>query len=271
MNDYYFDIKNKLKDFKDKVFFLPVHPDDLTKIERKYNIKIPKAYLRFLSEFGFIQNVTSITQTEDSLIDNLDYVIDKFPGYFPIGISENAEILFIINQNDNEQIYEISTKDIDVNKTKKSLQHPDFESYLKYELNELIKNSEYRISDHSKVRCFEFSITINNFEPIVKLLKSRFSVKWIDKQWKDKYYPNILKLKFASIEIDQTQIFVEKDCCIDSETVFRIEFIEPLSEIVNLSKAEIIKDIFDNNGINYEMIDSGILESDDDNDDDDFL
>ena len=259
MENYWNEIKNQLKFYADRVFYLPLDEIYLKKIEAQIGVKFPEIYFEFLKEFGFTQDFApEISQSEDSLIDDLDYVTECCPDFFPISRDEEADEIWLLKRNTSDDTIFVAPfdDDGDIIPTSKGF---TFKELLTKSLNKIKQEYHSRTENINKVRLCEFKIEIENFNIIINLLNKKLATHWLDRNWKDKYQPNIFDIEVALLEIDGQEIVVERENDEDG-TVYLFEIEEPVNEIIKLNKFQIIKGILEENDIDFDTIDYGIIE-----------
>lgn len=259
MENYWNEIKNQLKFYADRVFYLPLDEIYLKKIEAQIHIKFPEIYFEFLREFGFAQDfVPEISQTEDSLIENLTYVRESCPDFFPICTHEDSDEIWLLKKDSSDDTIFVAPFDeeSDIIPTSKGF---TFRELITKSLNKIKQEYHSRTENINKVRLCEFRIEIENFNVIINLLNKKLATRWLDQNWKEKYKPNIFDIEVALLEIDDQKIVIEREN--DEEgTIYFFEIEEPVTEIRKLNKCQIIKDILEENDIDFEFIDDGIIE-----------
>ena len=86
-------ILKELVPVKDKVFVLPLERKYLLRLSERAGVEFPELYLKFRENIGFTQDLLpDLLQTEDSLIDDLDYTEAWCNDFFPIGTFSTEEI-----------------------------------------------------------------------------------------------------------------------------------------------------------------------------------
>ena len=167
MENYWTEIKNQLKFYEDRVFFLPLDDLYLKKIEKKIGVNFPEIYFEFLIEFGFTQDfLIDINQTEDSLIDDLDYVDDLCPDFFPIGACEESDEVWMIRRDSSDYTIFVIPMDDDgeiIPKTKGFT----FKELINSSLNRVKQEYHTRIENINKVKNCEFKIKTDDFNIII--------------------------------------------------------------------------------------------------------
>jgi hypothetical protein len=262
MNEFWTNIKTQLKPFEDKVFFMPSSELYLKKIEKNLEANFPQIYYEFLREFGFIQDfLTIVQQVGKCLEENLDVVNEVCPDYFPLGTYDETESIWLLKRNsDDNSIFEISM-DAEVGEIPQN-KNITFEELLNKSLNDLKKESPFRSLNESKIICCEFYIKTDDFNPIIDILNKKFLTTWIDRNWKNKCSPHIFEIEVALISIDGEQLILEREYDFDGELKYTFEFEESIMNIEKRNRIELIKNLLDLNKIEYDAIESGIIEVD---------
>lgn len=258
-------ILKELEPVKGKVFILPLEREYLLKLSEKVGVEFPEVFLEFREKIGFTQDLLpDLFQTEDSLIDDLDYTEAWCKDFFPIGTFSTEEIdyTWLLEKNSkNGEIYQVDNEEEENAKperTKITLQ-----SLIEKEIGNIKKGNSNRLSNSDKVRLFEFRIEIEDFEEIIKMLNKISTTEWIDERWREKYSPNVLGIEVAFFRLNEYQIMAqrEKDI-IDGKLTYFFEIEEVLEAIENESIAEKIKKLFEEKKVTYKFIDFGIMEND---------
>ncbi len=259
MENYWTEIKNQLKLYEDKVFFLPLDDFYLKNIEKKIGLNFPKIYFEFLKEFGFTQDfITEINQTEDSLKEDLEYVDDLCPEFFPIGTCEENDEVWMIKRDSSDDTIFVIPMDDEEEIVPESKGYT-FKHLINNSLTKVQQEYHTRTKNAYKVRICEFRIKTENFNIIIEMLNEKLSTKWLNNNWKDKYNPNVFDIEIALFEIDNKEIIVEREED-DGVMVYYFEIEESITEMKKLNKSLLIKDIFNLNNIEYEFTDYGIIE-----------
>jgi hypothetical protein len=260
MENYWNEIKNQLKFYADRVFYLPLDEIYLKKIEAQIHIKFPEIYFEFLKEFGFTQDfIPEISQTEDSLVEDLAYVRECCPDFFPICIDEVSDEIWLLKRDSSDDTIFLAPFDeeSDIIPTSKGF---NFRELITRSLNKVKQEYHSRTKNINKVRICEFRIEIDNFNIIINLLNKKLATRWLDRHWKDKYKPNIFGIEVALFEIDGQIIVIEREDDNDDSTVYFFEIEESVTGLRKLNKGQIIKDILEANDIDFEFTDYGIIE-----------
>lgn len=256
------EIKNQLKFYEDRVFFLPVEESYLRKLENQLDVKFPKIYFEFLKEFGFTQDfVPEINQTEDSLLDDLNDFIKLYPGFFLISIHEETDEVWLIKRDSSDDTIFV-VPDVDDSDIVPKSKGFTFKELIIRSLEKLKQKYHSRTKNINKVRIGEFRIATDDFNDIIKLINTKLSTRWLDHRWRDKYKPNIFDIEVAFFEIEGEKIIVEKEDD-DDGIAYSFEIEEYVTELKNLNKFQTIKDIFDSNDVDFEFIENRIFEIED--------
>lgn len=258
-------ILNELESVKDKVFILPLEREYLLKLFEKAGVEFPEIYLDFREKVGFTQDLLpDLLQTENSLIDDLDYTEAWCKDFFPIGTfsTEETDYTWLLEKNSqNGEIYQVDNEEEEnahPEMTKMTLQ-----SLLEKEIESIKKGKSIRVSNSDKVRLFEFRIETENFEEILGILNKTSKAEWIDEHWRDKYTPNVLGIEVAFFRLNEYQIIVQREKDIaDGKLVYFFEIEEPLETIENKSMAEEMKELFEAENVIYKFTDYGIMDND---------
>ena len=257
-------ILNELEQVNDKVFILPLERVYLLEIYEKVGVEFPEIYLEFREKVGFTQDLLpDLLQTEDSLIDDLDYTEAWCKKFFPIGTfsTDKIDYTWLLEKNsENGEIYQVDNEEeenVKPERTKATIQ-----SLIKKEIENIKNGTSNRLSNVDKVRLFEFRIETEDFEEILKILNKISTTKWIDERWRDKYTPNVLGIEVAFLRLQKYEIMVqrEKDI-IDGKPTYFFEIEEPLQKIEKESIAEKMKKLFEIEKVKYKFIDYGIMEN----------
>lgn len=257
-------ILDELEPIKDKVFILPLEREYLLKLSEKVGVEFPEIYLNFRAKVGFTQDLLpELLQTEDSLVDDLDYTEAWCKDFFPIGTFSTEEIdytLLLEKKSENGQIYQVDNEEENAKpeKTERTIQ-----SLIEEEIERIKKGKSNRLKNTEKVRLFEFRIQTEDFDEIIEVLSKIFNAEWIDNRWRDKYTPNVLGIEVAFFKLNEYQIIVQREKDImDGKSACFFEIEETLAKVKNKSLAEEIKEIFETENVKYKFTDYGIMDDD---------
>lgn len=258
-------ILNELESLKDKVFILPLEREYLLKLSKKAGVEFPEIYLDFREKVGFTQDLLlDLLQTEDSLIDDLDYTEAWCKEFFPIGTFSTDEIdyTWLLEKNSkNGEIYQVDNEEEENAKPERT--KVTIQSLIKKEIENIKKGNSNRLSNADKVRLFEFRIETEDFEEILGILNKISKAEWIDKHWKAKYTSNVLGIEVAFFSLNEYQIIVQREKDIaDDKLVYFFEIEELLETIENKSMAEKMKELFEAENVIYKFTDYGIMDND---------
>jgi len=262
MENFWNEIKNQLKRYEDRVFFLPIDESYLRKIENQLDVKFPKIYFEFLKEFGFAQDfVPEINQSENDLLDNLYHFSNLYPGFFLISIHGESDEAWLIKRDSSDDTIFVVPDDDECDNIPKSIGFT-FKELITRSLEKVKQDYQSRTENINKVRIGEFRIRTDDFNDIIKLINTKLSTRWLDHRWRDKYKPNIFDIEVAFFEIEGEKIMVEKEDD-DDGIVYSFEIEETVTELKKLNIFQTIKDIFDSNEVDFEFIDNRIFEIED--------
>ena len=166
----------------------------------------------------------------------MDYVEECCPDFFPISRDEEADEIWLLKRNSLDDTIFVAPfdDDGDIIPTSKGF---TFKELLTRSLNKIKQEYHSRTENINKVRLCEFKIEIENFNIIINLLNKKLAIRWLDRNWKDKYQPNIFDIEVALLEIDGQEIVVERENDEDG-TVYRFEIEEPVNEIIKLKEGK---------------------------------
>jgi len=258
-------ILNELEPVKDKVFILPLEREYLLKLSKKVGVEFPEIYLEFREKIGFTQDILpDLLQTEDSLVDDLDYTESWCNDFFPIGTFSTEEIDYtwlLEKKSENGQIYQVDIEEEENAKPEKT--ERTIQILIEEEIENIKKGKSNRLKNTEKVRLFEFRIQTKDFDEIIEVLSKIFNTEWIDNRWRDKYTPNVLGIEVAFFKLNEYQIIVqrEKDL-VDGKLSYFFEIEEMLTKVKNKSLAEEIKELFETENVKYKFTDYGIMVDD---------
>ncbi len=258
-------ILNKLESIKDKVFILPLEREYLLKLSENVGVEFPEIYLEFREKIGFTQDILpDLLQTEDSLVDDLDYTESWCKDFFPIGTFSTEEIDYtwlLEKKSENGQIYQVDNEEEDNVKPEKT--ERTIQTLIEEEIENIKEGKSNRLKNTEKVRLFEFRIQTEDFDETIEVLSKIFNAEWIDNRWRDKYTPNVLGIEVAFFKLNEYQIIVqrEKDIMNDKLAYF-FEIEETLAKVKNKSLAEEIKELFETENVKYKFTDYGIMVDD---------
>lgn len=256
-------ILQELDSVKEKVFWLPLERAYLLKLSEKTGVKFPEVYIQYREKFGFTHDLLpELLQTEDSLIDDLDYTESWCEDFFPIGTYSTRDIdyTWLVKKNsDTGEIYQVDNEE-EENAKPESIQKT-LQSLIEQEIEDVKSGLSPRLNNAEKARLFAFRVDTGNFKSIFGLFSKIAPVKWIDEVWRDKYSPNILGIEIAFLSLGRQQIMIEREKETETDNfVYFFETEEPLEKIENLSLAEKIKEVFDREKVEYNFIDYGVTE-----------
>jgi len=265
MKNRFESILKGLEPVKGRVFLLPLEREYLLNLSKKIGVEFPEIYTEFREIVGFTQDLLpDLLQTEDSLIDDLDYTETWCEDFFPIGTysTEDIDYTWLLRKNsETGEIFQVDNEE-EVNATPEST-HKTLQSIIEQEIEDMKSGASARLNNSEKVRLFEFRIETENFEPILSLFNKIATTEWVEECWRDKYSPNVLGIEVAFLEFNKHQIMVEREKnMIDGSFTYSFEMEEPLVTIENESVAEKMKRIFDKEKVKYRFTDYGIMEYD---------
>lgn len=257
---YYKEIKDRLKEFSDVVYYEPMSNNEILDIEKRIDKIIKPLYREYLSTFGMNQDIFDelITRVE-SFLEDCDFIKDSLKDYLPISIEVDVEdTIYLINNKDlqDDFVYEVIIDNKNnIGKIKKTKL---FHQIIEESIANLENNHNDRCLNTNKVNNTEFTISGNDYPDFVDIFKTEGLKQIMD--WKPKYYPeNIFGDEVALFELFNERIIIQRD---ENNSQYRFELEEPI--IIEKEKSIILKteQLLNANRIKFKKIECKLLEND---------
>lgn len=256
---YYQEVKERLKEFSDVVYYEAMSNDEILAIEEKISVTLKPLYREYLSAFGMTQDIfEKLIIYLDSFLEDFDFIKDSLKGYIPIFADiDEGEIIYLINNSDllDDNVYQVEV-DMDDNIGKLEILKP-FQQIIEEAVSYLEKNHEDRCPNKDKVNIAEFKIEGVDFPAFVEIFKTKGLIQ--KTKWRPKYYPeNPFGDEVAKFELFSKEIIIERD---EDFSQYRFELEEPI--LTNKIESKIFKteQLLNAKKIKYEKIESKLIEN----------
>jgi hypothetical protein len=223
---YYKEIKEKLIEFSEVVYYEPMTEDKIIEIEKKIGKTIKPLYREYLLNFGMNQDVFEKLITDiDSFSKDFDFIKNSLRGYLPVFSDIDIEdTIYLINNKDLQDDYVYKVKIDSNDKIGQIKKLKLFQQIIEDSILKLKKNHKNRCPNKNKVNNAEFNISGKDFKDFIEIFKTEGLKQKTD--WQPKYYPeNIFGNEVAIFELFDNEIIIERD---DDYSQYRFELEEPI-------------------------------------------
>ena len=219
------ELKKRVDKFSDMVYYEPMTEKEIVDFEEKVGKPLNSVYRMFLSTFGLVQDLLAdVNTSQDSILENVAYLKDKLPDYFPIfaDIDEFDTIYLMSTTNlESNQIYKVRDNNEKFGEIEAYTTLPDLLTVL---VQEMESGEAERCSNSEKVHNYEYSFEMECSDDFNKKFNSD-EVRQLS-EWSPKYYPD-------NIFGDELADFIFRGCCFrilrdDEGKKYRFEFDESI-------------------------------------------
>lgn len=242
------EFQKRLNIFSDSVYYEPMSEEEIIDFEKKIGKRLNSVYREFLSTFGLIHDIfKSIDISEESILEDVDYLRDKLPGYFPIFIDvDEVDTIYLMSMTDpdSEEIYKV----VDENNHLGEIQpYKTLTELLSLSIHEIEYGEDERCLNTKKINCFEYTFESKYFNDFIEMFKASGLEQLSD--WHPKYYPdNIFGDELAEFTFNGISFNIEVD---EDKTEYRFEFDEPILTKKEDSIAKQVDELFNVQKIKY--------------------
>ncbi|MCD4793215.1 MAG: hypothetical protein K8R54_08295 [Bacteroidales bacterium] len=223
---YYKEVKERLKEFSDVIYFESMSNNEILDIEKKTGNTIKPMYRDYLSVFGMGQDVFDELKTDIfTFFEDFEFIKDSLKDYLPIFSEiDEEDTVYLINNKDLQDDFVYIVK-VDINdKIGKIRKLKPFQQIIEESVSKLKNNHKDRCPNKDKVKNTEFIIQGCDFLAFIEIFKKEGLKQRTD--WKPKYYPeNIFGDETAIFELFNDEIIIERD---EDNSQYRFELEEPI-------------------------------------------
>jgi len=199
--------------------------EEVSQFEQKFGRKINLVFREFLLTFGFTQDILrDFNIDEESILEDVEYLRDKLPDYFPIYIEvgEFDTIYLMSNSNRTDNIvYKVRDNGGELGEITK---YDTFTNILEKSIQMIVDNPGDRCPNSKKINNYEYTFTSKYYDDFIEILNAAGLKQKTD--WRAKYYPdNIFGDEIAIFELLGEDVLLERN---EDKTEYRLEFDEPL-------------------------------------------
>jgi hypothetical protein len=198
---------------------------EIVDFEKRIGKQLNSVYHEFLLTFGLVQDILeSINISEESMLEDVDYLRDKLPDYFPIFVDvDDVDTIYLMStSNPNiDKIYKV----IDNNGKLGEIQpYKTLTELLSVSIQDIENEEEERCSNSEKINCFEYNFESEYYNDFIEIFGAAGLEQLSD--WHPKYYPdNIFGDEIAKFTFCGISFLIERD---DDMTGYRFEFDESI-------------------------------------------
>lgn len=225
MNYMFKELQKRVDRFSDTVYYDPMPEEEIVDFEKKIGKRLNYVYREFLSTFGLVQDILeSLNTSEESILEDVDYLKDKLPDYFPIFVDvDEVDTIYLMSMSNpsSEKIYKVID---DNNKLGKIQPFKTLTELLSISIQEIENGENERCPNSEKINCFEYSFESKFYNDFIEIFKAS-GLEQIS-NWIPKYYPdNILGQEIAEFNFNGMYFHIERN---EDMTEYRFEFDEPI-------------------------------------------
>lgn len=219
------DFQKRVDRFSDTVYYEPMTEDEIIDFEKKIGKRLNSVYREFLSTFGLIQDILkSINTSEESILEDVDYLRDKLPDYFPIFVDvDEVDTIYLMSTSNpsSEEIYKVTD---DNDKLGKIQPFKTLTELLSLSIQVIENEESERCPNSEKINCFEYTFESKYYNDFIEIFKATGLEQLSD--WHPKYYPdNIFGDEIAEFNFNGISFEIERN---EDMTEYRFEFDEPI-------------------------------------------
>jgi len=225
MNYMFKEFQKRVDGFSDTVYYEPMSEKEIVDFEKKIGKRLNSVYRLFLSTFGLVQDILdNINVSQDSILDDVDYLKDKLPDYFPIFVDvDEVDTIYLMSTSnlDSEEVYKV----IDNNKKLGEIKpFKTLTELLSISIKEIENEEIERCPNSEKVNCFEYSFESESYNDFIEMFKAE-GLEQLS-EWHPKYYPdNVFGDEIAEFNLKGRSFHMERN---EDKTEYRFEFDEPI-------------------------------------------
>ncbi|MBI9056008.1 MAG: hypothetical protein JEY96_19460 [Bacteroidales bacterium] len=219
------ELKTRVDKFPNLFYYEPMTEGEIIDFEKKVGRRINSVYHEFLLTFGLVQDILrSISTSEESILEDVKYLRDVIPDYFPIFVDvdevDTIYIMSTLNLN-NEMVYKV----IDNNEKLGEIQpFMTLTELVSISIEEIEKGESERCLNSEKKNCYEYSFEGKFYDDFIDI----FEVAGLEllSDWQPKYYPdNVFGDEIAEFTFSGINFYMERD---EDKTKYKFEFDESI-------------------------------------------
>ncbi len=243
------ELKKRVDKFKDTVYYEPMSEGEIVDFERKIGKRLNSRYRKFLLTFGLVQDIyVNISTSEESILDDVDYLKDKLPDYFPIFVDlDEVDTIYLMSTSnpESEMIYKVEDNNDKLGKIKP---YKTLTELLSNSIQEIEREEDdEKCLNSDKVNCYEYYFVSEYYNDFVLIFSAAGLEQLSD--WHPKYYPdNIFGDEIAEFSFCGMDFQIERN---ENATKYRFEFDEPILTKKEDSIAKQIDELFNLQKIKY--------------------
>lgn len=231
-------LKIRVDRFLETVYYEPMSEGEIVELEKRIGKSLNTVYREFLLTFGLVQDINdSINSSVEEILEDVDYLREKLPDYFPIfvDVDEEDTIYLMSTLNpESEKIFKVVDDD---GKLGKIQYHTTLTDLLFNSIQEIERNESERCPNSEKINCFEYSFEREFYTDFIEIFTAAGLKQLSD--WQPKYYPNnVFGDEIAKFVFYGMNFQMERN---EDETEYRFEF----DESILIKKEESIAKKFD--------------------------
>jgi len=225
MNYIFSEFQKRVDKFSDTVYYEPMVEKEIVDFEKKIGKCLNSVYREFLSTFGLVQDILdNINTSQESILEDVDYLKDKLPDYFPIFVDvDEVDTIYLIStlNLDSDKVYKVTDYNGNLGEIKS---FKTLTELLSISIKESENKESERCPNSEKVNCFEYSFESKSYNDFIKMFKTE-GLKQLS-EWYPKYYPdNVFGDEVAEFSFKGRSFHMERN---KNKTEYRFEFDEPI-------------------------------------------
>ena len=221
MNYMFKELQKRVDRFSDTVYYEPMSAKEIVDFEKKIGKRLNSVYREFLSTFGLVQDIlNSINTSEESILEDVEYLKDKLPDYFPIFVDvDEVDTIYLMStlNPSSEKVYKV----IDDNEILGKIQpFKTLTELLSISILEIENEESERCPNSEKINCFEYFFESESYNDFIEVFKAN-GLEQLS-EWHPKYYPDkIFGDEIAEFNFNGVSLHIERD---EDKTEYRFEF-----------------------------------------------
>ncbi len=241
-------LKKRVDRFPETVYYEPMSEGEIIEFEKRIGKGLNLVYREFLLTFGLIQDINdSIKRSIEATLEDVDYLRDKLPEYFPIflDVDEEDTIYLMSTSNlESEKIFKVVDDD---GKLGEIQYHTTLTDLLSNSIQEIEKNEDERCPNSEKINCYQYSFEGGFYADFIEIFTAAGLKQLSD--WKPKYYPdNIFGDEIAEFVLYEMNFQIERN---EDATAYRFEFDESILIKNEKSIVKKVDELFEVQRIKY--------------------
>lgn len=225
MNYMFKELQKRVDRFSDTVYYESMSEEEIVEFEKKIGKRLNSVYREFLSTFGLVQDILNIINiSEESILEDVDYIKDKLPNYFPIFVDvDEVDTIYLMSTSNpsSEKVYKVID---DNDKLGKINPFKTLTELLSISIQEIENEERSRCPNSEKINCFEYSFGSEFYNDFIDIFKAD-GLEQLS-EWHPKYYPdNVFGDEIAEFSFNGMSFYLERN---EDKTEYRFEFDEPI-------------------------------------------